>query len=89
MEDFVEALDSEKSYFVETDRLAFLFHWVNGQFYLRKVESRDPRYCRVVAIDDESRYALEDLDLGTIFSYMHPRLLRAVKAGPILRVNVR
>ncbi len=89
MEPFLEELQPEKTYLVSTTELKLIVHWLQGQFYLRKLASKDPRYCRITGLSGKERYEQHDLDLGAEIEYIHPRLHRSVNAGKITSIIIR
>ena len=85
----LESLDPEKTYLVETEDSAFVFHMTKGLFYARRTTSKDARYCLVTKINGNSKYKEQDLDLYAEFLYMHPKLNKEVSAGRVKSVALR
>lgn len=88
-EKILEEVRAEKSFLVQTSETRFMFHFLNGSFYVRKVTGKDPRYCLVKKLNGKIKYNSEDLDLGASFVYFHPRLERFVSGGTIRSIAVR
>ncbi len=89
MEPILEELEPEKTFFVDTTETKFIFHLYKGFFYVRKLASKDPRYCLITSLDGKTKYKVTDLDLNTEIEYMHPRLLRPVNAGQVTSIKIR
>ena len=88
-ENILEDVEGEKSFLVQTSETRFLFHFLKGSFYVRKVTGKDPRYCLVKSVNGNKKYDVEDLDLGVGFVYFHPRLEKFVSGGTIRSISVR
>jgi hypothetical protein len=79
----------EKTCVVTTTDTRFVFHFSEGKFYVRKVMGKDPRYGLVIRINGRKKYDSENLDLGSIFEYYHPRLGEFVTSGKVTAVVVK
>jgi len=88
-EQFLESLDPEKTFFVETEDSSFILHLAKGIFYARRTTSKDPRYCLVTKINGKKVYKEKDLDLHAEIAYMHPKLNQEVSGGKVRSVALR
>ncbi len=86
---FIESLDPEKTFLVDTEDSNFIFHLSKGIFYARRTTSKDPRYCLVTKINGKVKYKESDLDLYAEIEYMHPKLNREVSGGRVKSVANR
>jgi len=89
MEAFLESLDPEKTFLVDTEESSFVLHLSKGVFYVRRTTSKDPRYCLVTKINGKAKYKESDLDLYAEIEYMHPKLNQEVSGGRIKSVANR
>ncbi len=89
MEAFLESIEPEKTFLVETEDSSFVFHLNKGIFYTRRTTSKDPRYCLVTKINGKNKYKESDLDLYAEISYMHPKLNQEVLSGKVKSVALR
>lgn len=89
MEAFVESLEPEKTYLIDTEDSSFVFHLTKGIFYARRTTSKDPRYCLVTKINGKNKYKESDLDLYVDIHYMHPKLNQEVHGGKVRSVALR
>ncbi|MBI5797756.1 hypothetical protein HZA98_02530 [Candidatus Woesearchaeota archaeon] len=87
--DFLESLDPEKTFFIDTEEGSFIFHLIKGSFYTRRTTSKEQKYCLVTKINGDKKYKEKDLDLGIHFDYVHPRLEKEVTVGPVRAIALR
>ncbi len=85
----LESLDPEKTYLIETEDNNFVLHLFKGVFYAKKEASKDPRYCLVTQFNGKKSYKEKDLELGSEFSYYHPKLNREVSSGIVKSIAIR
>lgn len=85
----LETVNPRKSFLVETTETKFVFHLVGAAFYVRKLASKDPRYCLVTQLNQKKKYTEQDLDVGAEVEYMHPRLGRTVQGGAVTSIALR
>lgn len=85
----VETVNPKKSFLVGTTETQFIFHLVNDVFYVRKLASKDMRYCLVTQLNQKKKYEEKDLDIGAEVEYMHPRLGRSVNGGKVTSITLR
>ena len=89
METFLESIDPEKTFLIDTEDSSFVFHLTKGTFYAKRTTSKDPRYCLVTKLKVKTNYKESDLGLGVEISYMHPKLNKEVSGGMITGVAHR
>ena len=89
MEPIVETVNPKKSFLVGTTETQFIFHLVNDVFYVRKLASKDARYCLVTLLNQKKKYTEKDLDLNAEIEYMHPRLQKPVNGGKVTSIALR
>jgi hypothetical protein len=82
-------VEPEQTLLVTTTDTRYVFHFSNGQFYIRKVMGKDPRYGLVLRLNGRKNYLVQDLDLGSVFEYYHARLQKYVKSGNVTAISVK
>ncbi len=91
--ELLDSLEPERTYIIKTEiegmNMDFLLHLCKNLFYVRKISSKDPKYCLVTKLNNKKNYKESNLDLGISFNYIHPKLNKEVDSGIITSIELR